>query len=103
MPRGIGYSRAERAKIAREKKSSGKVLGAVGGSLKAAALGQMSPAAKKRQEHLRQRAIQDRVTGRSGKTSKPVQPVQPKGFIEGVTSGRQQLIDALSQKPKKKR
>jgi hypothetical protein len=107
MPHSSGkrvYSRAEKSKIAKEKKSASAVLGGVGSGLKAAALGQLSPAAKKRQEYLRQRAIQDKVTGRGSGSSKPIQPPQQPIRGESATRGigLGGLIDALSPKQKKK-
>lgn len=117
MPEGIGYpnkkrrTRSELTRAAKEKKSAGNVLGAVGSSLKAAALRQMSPAAKKRQEHLRQRAITEQVTGRrrgGGTTAQPTGPPQPPpsgGLGESIRegSGLGRLTGVLTPKPPKKR
>lgn len=125
MPHSSGkrvYSQSEKVKIAKEKKNAGRIFGAVGSGLKAAALGKMSPAAKKRQEYLRQRAIQDSVTGRrkeratqkgvvssSKKPSQPSRPSQPPAQekpVQGESATRGigfgSLLDALNPELKKR-
>ena len=117
MPHSSGkrvYSRSEKVKIAKEKKNAGRIFGAVGSGLKAAALGKMSPAAKKRQEYLRQRAIQESVTSRhreratqkgvAGSGKKPTRPsqkpVQGESATRGIGFGS--LLDALNPELKKR-
>ncbi len=39
---------------------------------------------------------------RGGSTQKPPQNTQPKGFIEGITSGRDRLLKALTPEEKKR-
>ncbi len=96
MPKGIGYS-AGRAKHQRAVRN-------IGGAKPPARLTAKQQAEIERLA--RREMIDAAIPGvRSGVgRKKPTQPVAPssQGFIKGVVSGRQRLLDAMVPKPKKR-
>lgn len=103
MPHSSGkkrYTRAELAKIQKEKKSAGNVAGLVKRGLTAAAVGQISPKARKGKAYTAQRARVDAaVTGRRSGSRPPAppsaKPQTPGQKIYGALTGDNPITRSL--------